>query len=139
MATHSTILAGNIPWVEEPGRIQSVHKFIESRTLLSPHTQLLNHALFLFFLSFQLSINFTFRKNLRIVQQICNFSKFNFSLYLHYPSLAFFLSTYTHTGTLFIYIYIYIYLCVIYIYICVYLIQILSIDSILLLLNRYNS
>ena len=51
MATHSTILSGNIPWVEEPGIIQPV-KFTESQTLLSSHTQVLNHALFLFFLSF---------------------------------------------------------------------------------------
>ena len=24
MATHSSILAGNIPWTEEPGRLQSI-------------------------------------------------------------------------------------------------------------------
>ena len=35
MATHSTILAWEIPWTEEPGRVQSVG--LQSRTRLSAH------------------------------------------------------------------------------------------------------
>ena len=37
MATHSSILAWKIPWVEEPGRLQS-HGVAKSRTRLSDFT-----------------------------------------------------------------------------------------------------
>ena len=30
MATHSSILAWKIPWIEEPGRLQSVHGVAKS-------------------------------------------------------------------------------------------------------------
>jgi len=33
MATHSGTLACKIPWTEEPGRLQSVHGVVKSRTL----------------------------------------------------------------------------------------------------------
>ena len=35
IATHFSILAWKIPWIEEPGRIQSVHWVAESRIQLS--------------------------------------------------------------------------------------------------------
>ena len=34
MATHSSILAWKIPWMEEPGRLQSYNPFVESDTNL---------------------------------------------------------------------------------------------------------
>jgi len=38
MATHSSTLAWKIPWMEEPGRLQSVHGVAKSRTQLSGFT-----------------------------------------------------------------------------------------------------
>ena len=38
MATHSSIPAWKITWMEEPGRLQSVHGVTKSRTLLSDFT-----------------------------------------------------------------------------------------------------
>ena len=38
MATHSSILAQQIPWTAEPGRLQSVHGVAKSRTRLSNFT-----------------------------------------------------------------------------------------------------
>ena len=38
METHSSILAWKIPWMEEPGRVQSVHGIAKSRTRLSDFT-----------------------------------------------------------------------------------------------------
>ena len=35
MATHSSILAWRVPWTEEPGGLQSVHRVAESQTQLS--------------------------------------------------------------------------------------------------------
>ena len=35
MATHSSILAWKIPWMEEPGRLHTVHVVTKSRTRLS--------------------------------------------------------------------------------------------------------
>ena len=35
MAPHSSTLAWKIPWMEEPGRLQSVHGVTNSRTRLS--------------------------------------------------------------------------------------------------------
>ena len=35
MATHSSILAWEIPWTEDPGRLQSVHGVAKSWTQLS--------------------------------------------------------------------------------------------------------
>ena len=32
MATHSSILAWRIPWTEQPGELQSIHKVTKSRT-----------------------------------------------------------------------------------------------------------
>ena len=37
-ATHSSILAGKIPWTEEPGGLQSDHRVTKSWTRLSTHT-----------------------------------------------------------------------------------------------------
>ena len=36
--THSSTLAWKIPWMEEPGRLQSVHGVAEGRTRLSDFT-----------------------------------------------------------------------------------------------------
>ena len=45
MATHSSTLAWQIPWMEEPGRLQSM-RFANSRTRLSDFTFTLHfHAL----------------------------------------------------------------------------------------------
>ena len=38
MATHSSTLARKIPWVEEPGRLQSMHGVAKSQTWLSDFT-----------------------------------------------------------------------------------------------------
>ena len=38
MAPHSSTLAWKIPWMEEPGRLQSVHGVTKSWTLLSDFT-----------------------------------------------------------------------------------------------------
>ena len=38
MATHSSILAWKIPWIEEPGRLHTVHGVAKSRTRLSDIT-----------------------------------------------------------------------------------------------------
>ena len=38
MATHSNILAWRIPWTEEPGGLQFVHRVTKSRTRLSDIT-----------------------------------------------------------------------------------------------------
>ena len=38
MATHSSILAWKIPWVEEPGRLHTVHGVANSWTRLSDFT-----------------------------------------------------------------------------------------------------
>ena len=38
MATHSSTLAWKIPWMEEPGGLQSVHGVAKSRTQLSEFT-----------------------------------------------------------------------------------------------------
>ena len=38
MATHSSILARKIPWMEEPGRLQSVCGVAKSQTRLSDFT-----------------------------------------------------------------------------------------------------
>ena len=38
MATHSSILAWKISWMEEPGRLQTVHGVAKSRTRLSDFT-----------------------------------------------------------------------------------------------------
>ena len=38
MATHSSILAWKIPWMEEPGRRQTVHRVTKSQTWLSDFT-----------------------------------------------------------------------------------------------------
>ena len=38
MATHSSILARKIPWMEEPGRLQSVRGVAKSQTRLSDFT-----------------------------------------------------------------------------------------------------
>ena len=50
MATHSSILAWKIPWVEEPGRLTD-HRLTKSRTRLSNFTSLhlnfLWHCLYL--------------------------------------------------------------------------------------------
>ena len=35
MATHSSILAKEIPWTEEPGRLQSIMKWLYTAELLS--------------------------------------------------------------------------------------------------------
>ena len=35
MATRSSILAWGTPWIEEPGRLYTVHEVAESQTLLS--------------------------------------------------------------------------------------------------------
>ena len=35
MATHSSILAGRIPWTEEPGRLHTPHGIAKSQTRLS--------------------------------------------------------------------------------------------------------
>ena len=35
MATHSSILAWRVPWTEEPGGLQSIHRVAESQTQLS--------------------------------------------------------------------------------------------------------
>ena len=46
IATHSSILAGKIPWTEEPGRLQSVGRkeldTTERRTLKAEVTRLVN-------------------------------------------------------------------------------------------------
>ena len=34
IATHSSILARRIPWAEEPGRVQSMHRVAKSQTRL---------------------------------------------------------------------------------------------------------
>ena len=38
MATHSSTLAWRIPWMEEPGRLHTVHGVAKSQTLLSDFT-----------------------------------------------------------------------------------------------------
>ena len=38
MATHSSILAWEIPWTEEPGGLQSMDGVTETQTQLSTHT-----------------------------------------------------------------------------------------------------
>ena len=38
MATHSSILAWKISWMEEPGRLQTVHGVAKSQTQLSDFT-----------------------------------------------------------------------------------------------------
>ena len=38
MATHSSILAWKIPWIEEPVGLQSVHGVAKTWTQLSTHT-----------------------------------------------------------------------------------------------------
>ena len=38
MATHSSTLAWRIPWMEEPGRLHTVHGVAKSRTRLSDFT-----------------------------------------------------------------------------------------------------
>ena len=38
MATHSSTLAWKIPWMEEPGRLQSAHRVTKNRTGLSNFT-----------------------------------------------------------------------------------------------------
>ena len=38
MAPHSSTLAWKIPWMEEPGRLQSVHGVAKSQTRLSDFT-----------------------------------------------------------------------------------------------------
>ena len=50
MATHSTTLAWKIPWVEEPGRLQSMG--LQSRTQLSYFTSHINTRINLNFKSF---------------------------------------------------------------------------------------
>ena len=42
MATHSSTLAWKIPWMEEPGRLQSAHRVTKNRTGLSNFTFLLS-------------------------------------------------------------------------------------------------
>ena len=38
MATHSSVLAGRIPWTEEPGGLQSMgHRELDSTECLRPH------------------------------------------------------------------------------------------------------
>ena len=44
MVTHSSILACEIPWTEDPGRLQSVG--LQSRTRLNVHTQTLTIVLY---------------------------------------------------------------------------------------------
>ena len=39
MATHSSVLAWRIPWIEEPGGLQSI-RVAKSQTRLSTHTQI---------------------------------------------------------------------------------------------------
>ena len=49
MVTHSSILAGEIPWTEEPGGLPTVHRVTKSRTGLSMHVLLLtlwNHWMY---------------------------------------------------------------------------------------------
>ena len=38
MATHSSILVWKIPWMEEPGRLHTVHGVTKSQTRLSDFT-----------------------------------------------------------------------------------------------------
>ena len=38
MATHSGVLAGKIPWTEEPGGLQSIYSIAKSQTRLSTCT-----------------------------------------------------------------------------------------------------
>ena len=38
MATHSSILAWEIPWMEEPGELQSMDRVVNSRRRLSDFT-----------------------------------------------------------------------------------------------------
>ena len=38
MATHSSTLAWRIPWMEEPGRLHTVHGVVKSQTQLSDFT-----------------------------------------------------------------------------------------------------
>ena len=38
MATHSGVLAGKIPWTEEPGELQSIYSIAKSQTRLSTCT-----------------------------------------------------------------------------------------------------
>ena len=45
MATYSSILAWNIPWMEEPGRLHTVHGFAKSWTRLSDFTFTLSYCL----------------------------------------------------------------------------------------------
>ena len=45
MATHSSILAWKIPWMEEPGRLLQVHGVAKSRTRLSKFTHSLNYLI----------------------------------------------------------------------------------------------
>ena len=40
MATHSNILAWEIPWTEEPGRLQSPRAYKKSQTRLSSHAHM---------------------------------------------------------------------------------------------------
>ena len=44
-ATHSSILAWKIPWMEEPGRLLQVHGVAKSRTRLSEFTHSLNYLI----------------------------------------------------------------------------------------------
>ena len=44
MVSHSSILAGEIPWTEDPGRLQSVGS--QSQTQLNMHTQTLTIVLY---------------------------------------------------------------------------------------------
>ena len=50
MATHSSILAREIPWTEEPGRLHTVHRVTKSQIQLSSqHTHTHTHTQDLFF------------------------------------------------------------------------------------------
>ena len=43
-ATHSSILAWKIPWMEEPGRLLQVHGVAKSRTRLSEFTHMIGEG-----------------------------------------------------------------------------------------------
>ena len=42
MATHSKILAGEIPWTEEPGRLQSIGSQRVGHNLATEHTHIIS-------------------------------------------------------------------------------------------------
>ena len=44
MATHSSVLTWDIPWTEEPGRLQSMDEIAESDTTARTHTHTHTHV-----------------------------------------------------------------------------------------------